>query len=184
MEFVKTIKVNKERIGVIIGKGGSQKKFIEDSFNVKLKIDSGSNEVTIIATDPNSDPLTASLYVEALGRGFSPERASDLLKEGYTMMVINLRDYANTRNSLIRIRSRIIGTNGSARKRIEQLTDTKISVYGDHVAIIGKPDDVRIATDALIDLIKGLKHATIYNKLQRIRTMLKKDRLKLWENES
>jgi len=97
--------------------------------------------------------------------------------------VINLRDYANTRNSLLRIRSRLIGTNGSARKRIEQLTDTKISIYGDHVAVIGRPDDVRIASEALIDLIKGSKHATIFNRLQRIRTILKKDRLRLWENE-
>jgi rRNA processing protein Krr1/Pno1 len=85
---------------------------------------------------------------------------------------------------LIRIRSRIIGTNGSARKRVEQLTDTKISVYGDHIAIIGKPDDVKIAADAVMDLIKGARHVSVFNKLQRIRTILKKDRLKLWENEA
>jgi len=184
MEFIKTIKVNKDRIGVIIGKNGEEKKFIENTFKVKLQIDSELNEVKIMATDVNSDPFTASIYIEALGRGFSPERASDLLKEGYTMVVINLRDYASTRNSLIRIRSRIIGTNGSARKRLEQLTDTKISVYGDHIAIIGKPDDVKIAADAVMDLIKGARHVSVFNKLQRIRTILKKDRLKLWENET
>ncbi|MGC8569182.1 MAG: KH domain-containing protein [Nitrososphaeria archaeon] len=183
MEFIKVLKINKDRLGVIIGKNGEQKRFIESTFNVKLDIDSRNNEVKITASDVNSDPLTATLYIEALGRGFSPERASDLLREGYTMVVINLRDYANTRNSLLRIRSRLIGTNGSARKRIEQLTDTKISIYGDHVAIIGRPDDVRVASEAVIDLIKGSKHATIFNRLQRIRTILKKDRLRLWENE-
>lgn len=184
MEFIKSIKVNKDRIGVIIGKNGLEKKFIEDTFKVKLNIDGESNEVKITAQDADSDPFTASIFIEALARGFSPERASDLLKEGYTMVVINLRDYVNTRNSIIRIRSRIIGTNGSARKRIEQLTDTKISIYGDHIAIIGKPDDVKIAADAVIDLIKGARHVSVFNKLQRIRTLLKKDRLKLWESET
>jgi ribosomal RNA assembly protein len=96
MEFIKVLKINKDRLGVIIGKNGEQKRFIESTFNVKLDIDSRNNEVKITASDVNSDPLTAALYIEALGRGFSPERASDLLREGYTMVVIYLRDYAFT----------------------------------------------------------------------------------------
>lgn len=182
MEFEKVIKVGSERLGVIIGKMGEQKKFIEETFGVKLFIDSKSNTVKVVASSDDADPITAVNYIEALARGFSPERAMDLTKEGYVMSVINLRDYAHTRNSLIRIRSRLIGTKGSARKRIETLTDTKISIYGDHVAVIGKPDDVRVAVDAILQLVNGLKHGTIFSRLESIRRARKKDRLQLWES--
>ncbi len=183
MEFEQVIKVGSERLGVIIGRLGQQKKFIEDTFGVKLIVDSKESTVKVVSSSDNSDPITAVNYIEAIARGFSPERAMDIAKEGYVMSEINLRDYAGTRNALIRIRARLIGTKGSARKRIEALTDTRISIYGDHVAVIGKSDDVRAAVDAILELINGVKHGTVFSRLESIRRARKKDRLQLWESE-
>ncbi|MCL4343964.1 MAG: RNA-binding protein [Nitrososphaerota archaeon] len=179
MEFERVLRVSKDRLGVIIGSGGSQKAFIEKTFKVKVTFNGGL--VKIESSDNKSDPVTATAYIEALARGFSPYSASDLIDGRAVMMELDLRDYVSTKNSLVRIRGRLIGTNGSARSKIEQLTETKISIYGDHVSIIGKPDNVKLSADAVKDLIMGSRHASVFAKLERHRSTMKKDRLKLWE---
>ncbi|MEM3487715.1 MAG: KH domain-containing protein, partial [Conexivisphaerales archaeon] len=97
------------------------------------------------------------------------------------MIGLELRDYVSTKNSLVRIRSRLIGTNGSARRKIEQLTETRISIYGDHISIIGRPDNAKLAADAINDLITGARHASVFARLEKYRSIMKKDRLKLWD---
>ncbi|MGC8557929.1 MAG: KH domain-containing protein [Nitrososphaeria archaeon] len=179
MEFERVLRVSKDRLGVIIGTGGAQKRFIEETFKVKLSFD--ENSVKIESSDNDSDPITAEVYIEALARGFSPYSASELVDGGSTMTVLNLRDFVTTKNSLTRIRARLIGTKGSARRKIELLTETHISIYGDHVSIIGRPENSKMATDAVKDLIKGARHASVFAKLEKYRSLMKKDRLKLWE---
>jgi len=61
--------------------------------------------------------------VKAIARGFSPEAARLLLKSDYTLEIINLRDYGlESPNKLARIRARLIGTGGKARRTLETLT--------------------------------------------------------------
>lgn len=179
MEFEKVLRVSKDRLGVIIGAGGSQKRFIEETFKVKITFD--DSLVKIESADNESDPVTATAYIEALARGFSPYSASDLIDGRAIMLELDLRDYVSTKNSLMRIRARLIGTKGSARRKIEQLTETHISIYGDHVSIIGKPDNAKLSADAIKDLITGARHAAVFARLERYRITMKKDRLKLWE---
>ncbi len=179
MEFERVLRVNKDRVGVIIGSRGSQKRFIEKTFKVKITF--GESLIKIESSDNESDPLTAISYIRALALGFSPYSASDLIDGGATMIELNLRDYITTKNSLVRIRSRLIGTKGSARKKIEQLTETHISIYGDHVSIIGKPDNAKLSADAAKDLIMGARHASVFARLEKYRSTMRKDRLKLWE---
>jgi ribosomal RNA assembly protein len=66
---------------------------------------------------------------------------------------------------------------------IEELTNTYISVYGHYVSIIGKPEDVKLASNAVMMLITGSMHSTVYKMLEKARRKAKLERLKLWEDK-
>jgi len=69
------------------------------------------------------DPLKEFRILEtlkAIGRGFSPEKALELLEDDMLMLeVIDLSDVANTPKELQRIKGRIIGRNGRTRELAE-----------------------------------------------------------------
>ncbi len=182
--FEENVKIPRDRIGALIGKGGRTKKMIEEECKVSLEIDSKSGDVLIKLAGnlEEANPFKAVEIVNAIGRGFSPERAFRLLEDGQTLMIIDLREYAGkSKNSLIRIKGRIIGLKGKARRVIEELTGAYISVYGHTVAIIGDIEQVKLAEDAVRMLASGSAHSTVYSMLQRARTQKKLERLKLWE---
>ncbi len=187
------IKVPNDRIGVLIGKGGKVKEMIEKELNVRLDIDGESGDVRV-SMDPNASVedikiFKAIEFINAIARGFSPERAKRLLEydsDGISSVMLNIidiKDYVGrSHNSLERVKGRIIGKDGKARRILEELTDTYISVHGHYVSIIGKPEDVKLASDALMMLIAGSMHSTVYNMLERARRKAKLERLKLWED--
>jgi len=187
LSFEESLKIPLDRVGVLIGKGGKVKKMIEEECKVSLQIDSKSGDVTVKMTGSieEANPFKAVEIVNAIGRGFSPERAFRLLEDGQTLLIIDLREYVGkSRNSLIRIKGRIIGFKGKARRVIEELTGAYISVYGHTVAIIGDVEQVRLAEEAVRLLASGSSHKTVYSMLQRERTKKKLERLKLWEDTS
>lgn len=158
--------VPKNRIGVIIGKKGETKKLIENELGVKLKIDSKSGEVTIMAPQEKADVLMKAYdIIKAIGRGFSPEKALLLKDDEYTLTIIDLTQYAKRKNALERIRGRIIGKKGKARLLIEEITGTHISVFGKTVSIIGKWDKVGLAEEAIRRLAEGAPHSRVFDWL-------------------
>src|SRR5208337_3076372 len=140
MSFEQAVRVPLERIGAVIGREGATKRSLEADLGVKLQVDSREGLVTIKSGSVNQgDPFVAVRVVEAIGRGFSPQRARRLLEEGVAFEVIDLRDFAGRSvNSLDRIRGRVIGLKGKSRRVIEELTQCHLSVYGRTVAIIGE----------------------------------------------
>src|SRR5947208_16864833 len=77
---------------------------------------------------------------------------------------------------------RIIGKEGRARRNIEELTGTLISVSGHTISIIGTFQSVSMAKDALEKLIEGRQHGTVYKILKKRRKKVKKEKaLGLWE---
>lgn len=186
MSFEQIVRVPLERVGAVIGKEGATKKFLEAEMGVVLSVDSREGLVTVKSESAlNSDPFSATRVIEAIGRGFSPQRARRLLDEGITLDVIDLRDYAGrSPNSLERIRGRVIGLKGKSRRVIEELTGCSLSVYGRTVAIIGEGNEVQLASDAVRALAKGSQHKTVYNTLQKARTKRKMEKMFLWEGTS
>ena len=186
MSFEQSVRVPLERIGAVIGKGGSTRKSFEEELGVVLSVDSKSGSVVVKCDSiEKGDPMRAVRVVEAIGRGFSPQRAHRLLGEEVAFEVIDLRDFAGKSvNALGRIRGRIIGVNGKSRRVIEELTGCYLSVYGRSVAFIGEPTEMRLAMEAVKMLASGSPHRTVYNMLQKARTKMKMERILLWEESS
>jgi ribosomal RNA assembly protein len=180
------IKIPTERVGVLIGPEGKNKKHIEEKLCVGLKIDSASGDVAIELAEKAADPsllFKAKDVITALGRGFSPEHAFRLIRDEEALLdVIDLRTvYGKSDSDIKRISGRIIGMNGKTRAIIEELTDTSVAVYGHTVSIIGNMDQADVAREAVQMLVKGSEHSTVYRFLHRKRRDLKKKMLELWE---
>jgi ribosomal RNA assembly protein len=185
MQAREVVKVPQARLGAAIGKDGEVKKKIEEATKTRISIDSAEGNVTIEATEATDDPLAvwrARDAVIAVARGFSPRKAFRLLDEEEAIEVIDLADFVGrSENALKRLRGRLIGLNGKARRIMEELTGANVSVYGRTVSIIGEFDQLKVANEAIMMLIKGAQHRTVYRFLHRKGKELKKARLGLWK---
>lgn len=182
-----TTKIPVERVGVLVGKNGENLKMLKDRLGVLVTVDSQSGSVTIEPASPSVmayNILKAKEYVEAIGYGFSPDRAEKVLDEDYTLAVIDLKQViGDSENHLRRIKGRIIGEGGRARRNIEEMTDTSISIYGDYVAIIGEYDNVNVAKQAIEMLIQGRQHSTVYRMIDRMMINIRRRKPELWRRE-
>lgn len=179
------VRIPKERVAILIGEEGKVKQYIEDKLNVKLEVDN-EGSITIKLNENAQDPsmlLKAKDVVTAIGRGFSPDVTSRLIRnEEEIFDMVDLRViFGRSESDIKRIKGRIIGANGKTRKLIEELTEANVVVYGHTVGIIGTFEQVDAAHNAVQMIIEGCQHQTVYRYLQRKRTELKKGKLQLWE---
>ncbi|MEM0359121.1 MAG: KH domain-containing protein [Candidatus Hadarchaeales archaeon] len=163
------LRLPKDRIGVAIGKKGSVKREIERRTGVKLLFDSEEGVVQIFRGEDPLSALKAREVLRAIGRGFSPEKAFSLLEEDHYLEVIELEDYGGSEKAMTRLRGRVIGEEGKARRTIEELSGALVSVYGKTVALIGTPEELRRARRAVEMLLGGAEHSTVYRFLERMR---------------
>jgi ribosomal RNA assembly protein len=172
-EFISELKIPKERIPILIGKKGEIKEQIEESTNTDLDINSKEGDV-FIKGDDGLNIFTAKEIIRAIARGFSPESAFVLLKPNYSLEIMNIGEYIKSKKSLIRLRGRIIGSEGKSRRVIEKMTETSISVFGKTIAIIGEVPNVKTAKKAIDSLIAGSTHASVFKWLENKRRDLKR----------
>ena len=167
------MRIPASRVAVLIGVEGSVKKRLEKETGARLAVDSREGEVFLTCNDALS-LYSAREIVLAIGRGFNPEIAFQLLKSDYSFEQFSLNNYAKTRNHLIRIKGRIIGSKGKSRELMEEFTDCNISVFGKTVGIIGRIESVGVCRRAVESLIAGSRHSAVYKFLERQRRELKK----------
>jgi len=172
VEYNHELKIPKERIAVLIGIKGKTKRTIENSTHSHIDIDSKEGDV-IVSGEEALDLFTAREIIRAIGRGFNPDVALLILKPDYAFEVINMNDFARTKNDSIRMKGRVIGSEGRSREHLEELTETNICVYGKTVGIIGQQGNAGIAKKALEMLLKGSPHANVYKWLERMRRKMK-----------
>lgn len=176
--MTQSVKIPKERVGVLIGKGGETKAKIEQRAGVRLTIDSEEGDVEIDHSH-SKDPSMALAVVDvvtAIGRGFSEEKAMKLLDEGYFFDLMDIRDYVGKKTAHVeRMRARVIGTHGRTREIIEELTGAHVSVYGNTVAVIGDALQIDVARRALDMLLSGSEHAAVYKFLEGRRAQIRVD---------
>ncbi|MBW3010811.1 KH domain-containing protein [Candidatus Woesearchaeota archaeon] len=171
-EFQTELKIPKERIAILIGKDGEIKKELEDFTNTKIDVDSKDGDVFIKGND-GLNIFDAKEVITAIGRGFNPKIAFLLLKGDYVFEIINIKDFSTSQTGSARLKGRIIGTEGKTRKLIEEVTESYISVYGKTISIIGQPESANLAKQAVMNLLRGAQHNTVYRWLERKRRALK-----------
>ncbi|MBU5557545.1 MAG: KH domain-containing protein [Candidatus Aenigmatarchaeota archaeon] len=136
---------------------------IEKRLGVKVNIIGNSVELD----GEGIELQTAMNMIKAIGRGFAPERAYRLFEEDQLLEIIDIGGFSEARAATIR--SRIIGTKGRMRKRIEDASGAAVSVYGKTIAIIGTWEQVNMAKKAVEMLIGGAMHSSVEKFLLRAR---------------
>jgi len=165
MNYENQITLPKERIAVLIGKSGETKKQIENETGTNLTIDSKTGTVTITRTEETDSLLgiKALDIVKAVACGFAPEKAFKLLGHNTYIDFVDLEDTKD----LHRVKSRVIGTDGKARKYIEQTTKTKVSIGEKTIGILGDPEGIAIAKEAILKLVEGSPHSNVFRYLEK-----------------
>ena len=163
-------RVPKDRIAVLIGKSGKTRAMIEKACDGSLSIDSQTGDVSIIwSGDP--DPIRRMKVpdvISAIGRGFSPGRAVQLLDDDVFLRMYDIREWVGRQpNQTRRMRSRLIGTNGRIRTLIEEMSGCEIAVYGSTVAVLGGNDSLSLATPAIEGILGGSEHSTVLFGLEQ-----------------
>lgn len=171
MTSIEYLKIPRERVGVVIGKGGAVKDKIEELTRTELEVDSESGSVAIKPTDDMEDPLSvwkARYMVKAIGRGFNPEIALKLISDDMMLDIINLPDYVGkSKKAILRQKGRIIGKEGRTRDIITEMTDVYLSVYGKTVSIIGDFEHLQVAREAVDMILNGARHKSVYAFLEK-----------------
>jgi ribosomal RNA assembly protein len=165
-EYAYELKIPKERIAVLIGAKGATRQRIEEITHATLDIDSEEGHVRIHGTDALG-LFTAREIVRAIARGFNPDLAVQLTKQDMGFEIVPLSSYAKSQDDMTRLKGRVIGEGGKARRVIEELTGCDISVYGKTVAVLGPIEAVPTARKAIEALLSGQNHASVYHWLER-----------------
>lgn len=176
-DMMQEVKIAGSRVGVLIGKAGATKKDLETKTNTTITIDSKEGLVKVEAADENTISLLRAVeIINAINRGFSPERAFEMIEdEDLLLDVIDLSAMAEGPRQLDRLRGRIIGKDGRAREQIEDMTDVEISVFGKTVALIGYPEQMKTARAAIDMLIEGVPHENVFAFLDKKKKESKQD---------
>ena len=138
------------------------KKRLEDKLKVKIK--NRGKEVTVEGKP--EDEYVAEKVIDALNFGFPFSIALLIKEEDNLFEVINIKDHTK-RKDLKRIRARIIGKGGGSLATFHQLTKCNFELKNNSIGIIGDPEYIENAQEAIISLIKGSKHANVYSHLEK-----------------
>lgn len=150
-----------------------RKLLLRKSKEMKKMLEGFTNTTIGITDDIYIEGETFNVYqtkqvLKAFGRGFDMSDALYLLEDEYGLEVINLMDFIKSRERLKTLKGRIIGTGGKTKAYIEKYTDVKLSIFGKTVSIIGKWNKISIAKEAVMKLVGGCTHQTLYRWLERL----------------
>ncbi len=175
------LSIPKERVAILVGTEGRTKRMIESRCQIDMEI-SRDGQVSI-QEKKAGDPFLAYRardVVKAIGRGFAPEKALELLEDGISFFLVDLEEFSKNEKTLMRLRSRLIGEGGKCRRVFEETLGIYMSVYGDTVGVIGPDDAVAIARGGIERLLGGAMHATVYKLIERKKREVSFD---IWRRE-
>lgn len=131
---------------------------------LKINIQVRGKKVTVKGNELNE--YLAIQIISAIDYGFDVEDALLLLNQDYTFKVINIKEHTN-RKKLADVRARIIGSEGRAKKTLANLTNSKVTIKNNEVAIISHVDNIEALTQAVISLAQGAKHGNVFAYLEK-----------------
>jgi KH domain-containing protein len=138
------------------------KRKLERELDVKISII--GNEITI--EGKAEDEFFAEKTIVALGFGFPISTALMIRQEEFLFEILNIKDYT-TKKDYRTIRARIIGRKGKTLKTLTTLTECFFEIKDNSVGIIGAPENMENAQNAIISIVQGSKQANVYSYLEK-----------------
>ena len=169
-------KIPKDRIAVLIGHDGQTRLELERRSGGRIHVDTPNGEVQVDIREPEDPlmPIKLGNIIKAVARGFSPDHAFVLFHDDYYYEAIDIREFVGKgRNSLVRIRARLIGREGKTRSLLEDMSECYVSIYGHTIALIGQDYNMQIARVAVEMLLNGAEHSSVYSFLEHKRAQVK-----------
>lgn len=145
-----------------ISKVIKNKKKLERLLNVKIIIK--SEEISVEGIPENE--YIAEKVIDAINFGFPVPIALLIKEEDFLFEILEIKKYTH-RKDLEIIRARIIGKEGKTLKTLNTLTDCHFELKDNSVGIIGSPELIKNAQNAVIFIIQGSKQANVYSFLEK-----------------
>ncbi|ORC92108.1 RNA-binding protein PNO1 [Trypanosoma theileri] len=143
---------------------------------VELRTCPATVETSATTTTGNTDSSKILLqkaedFVKAVVAGFDVKDAVALLRmddvyiEGFEVKDVR----ANLQgDNLSRCIGRMSGSHGKTKYTIENVTRTRIVIADTHIWVMGTTQNIRVARDALCDLIRGSPAAKVYTRIRAV----------------
>lgn len=138
------------------------KKKLEEKLNVKII--SRGKEISL--SGKPEDEYIAEKVIEALNFGFPFSSAVLIKEQGYVFEIIKIKEHTK-RPDLKSVRARIIGKKGKTLAALSNLTKCEFELYDNQVGIIGDPEYIKNAQEAVRMIIQGSKQANVYSYLEK-----------------
>ena len=132
----------------------------------KLNIEITNRGKEVFFEGKAEDEYVAEKVIDALEFGFPYSTAMLILDEDFVFEILNIKDYTK-RKDLNRIRARIIGKAGKTLKTLSDLTKCNFELKDNQVGILGDPEYIKNAQEAIIQIIQGSKHSNVYSYLEK-----------------
>jgi len=139
----------------------------------KIKIRISIQKEGVIIKGDELNEFIVSEILRAIDFGFDVHDALLLKNQDFVLGFINVKEHTHRKN-LAEVRGRIIGTEGKAKRTIEELTGSVLAVKGNKVGLIVDSEHLDSATQAVISLIQGAKHSNVFAYLEKQNVKLKK----------
>jgi len=141
---------------------------LEKELNIEIDIKEDHAEIKAGAFSE----YIAKDIIDALSFGFDINTALLIQNPDYMFTVINLKELV--RNSRLKdVRGRIIGEKGKAKRVISELAECDMTISDNTVALIGKTENIAVASKAIQSLIRGSPHASVYAFLEKCKRRLR-----------
>jgi len=144
--------VPSDRVGVLTAE-------VRDEIKKRLGVNVSTDANSVELEGEGLELQTATNIIKAIGRGFAPVRAFRLFEDNQMLEVIELGGISEARAATTR--SRVIGTKGRTRERIEEASGAAVSVYGKTISIIGAWEQIQTAKTAIEMLMGGAMHSSV-----------------------
>jgi len=139
-----------------------KKNKLEKVLNVKITI----REKEIFFEGSPENEYLAEKVLEALDFGFPLSVALLIKTQDFLFEILDIKNYTH-RKDFETIRARIIGRGGKTLKTLNNLTECNFEIKDNNVGIIGSPELIKNAQDAVILIVQGSKQANVYSFLEK-----------------
>jgi len=131
---------------------------------IKVKIGFGRGKVSVSGSELNE--FLVEKIIRAVDFGFHIDDALLLINEDFVLEFIEVKEHTRRKN-LKEVRARLIGTEGKARKTIENLTGSVIVIHDNTVGVIVDSIHLDAVVQGIESLIQGAKHGNVFAYLEK-----------------